>query len=449
MIDGYSAGVRGVDSPEGIDVQQAVDSAFTASARRWEHTVVAVRVVICLVMTVRSALIWSCSSLAIETARAWLIAPMLVVAVLYISASLAVARSQGPIERTLKISVALDTAVAFLALLGNVLWPWPGYPGIANMPDIAALTMATLAAGLRLSPGAALFGGILNCACFAALVLADLQISGMPPGTRAHQILLQGTFLAGAMVLSIIIAVRTRHLAERAVRAVLMAERARRSFGAILNEHHDVRTLLSAARLNADRLAGTGTVVMSSVVDDLRSDLDDVEASLNAIRGLAYSEFLVQVVHTVDVGEITRNVLERLGRRFPAVVLRLHIDERVEAEVAGGDTSLRRLLFNLVINACEGNGEHGATHVDVTVSRNSARQRVHVEVCDDGPGFAPELLGAPLGEIRSTKVGGSGFGLGISLALAQASGGTLIRGNAVRGGAMVSLSLPMAAPGYR
>jgi signal transduction histidine kinase len=437
--------VGGADSPEGIDVQQAVDAAFTASARRWERTVVVVRVVICLVMIVRSALIWNRSSLAIEVARAWLTAPMLVVAVLYIGTSIAVARSQGPIERALKISVALDTAVAFLALLPNVLWPWPGYPGIANTPDIAALTMATLAAGLRLSPGAALLGGILNSACFGALVLVDLQISGMPPGTRGHQILLQGTFLAGAMVMSIMIAVRTRHLAERAARAVLTAERTRRSFGEILHEHHDVRTLLSAARLNADRLAGTGTATLGSIVDDLRSDLDDVEARLNAIRELAYGELLtLQVVHTVDVVEVTRSVLERLGRRFPAVVLRLHTDERVEAEVAGGDATLRRLLFNLVINACEGDGVRGATHVDVNVRSDCPRQRVQVQVCDDGPGFAPELLGTRLGETRSTKAGGSGFGLRIALALAQASGGTLTRENAGRGGAVVSLSLPMA-----
>jgi len=133
-----------------------------------------------------------------------------------------------------------------------------------------------------------------------------------------------------------------------------------------------------------------------------------------------------------------------LDRRFPAVALELRIEERVDAEVAGGDASLRRLLFNLVINACEGDGECGAAHVDVKVRGDGAGRRVYIDVIDDGPGFSPEMLGTRLGETRSTKAGGSGFGLGIALAIVQASDGTLTRGNGNGGGAAVSLSLPMA-----
>jgi two-component system, NtrC family, C4-dicarboxylate transport sensor histidine kinase DctB len=100
--------------------------------------------------------------------------------------------------------------------------------------------------------------------------------------------------------------------------------------------------------------------------------------------------------------------------------------------------------LNLVINACEGDGQRRAARVDVEVRIDGAHGRVVVDVIDDGPGFPAEVLVARLGETRSTKLGGSGFGLVLTQAMAQASDGTLKRGNRSSGGAVVSLSLPLA-----
>jgi signal transduction histidine kinase len=423
--------------------EQAIDAAFATAARRWERILTGVRVVLCIAMFGRSALIWS---LVPNAVGAGLMAPMLCLAALYIAASIALTRSGAPIERVLKMSVALDTGAVFIALLGNVLHPWPGYSGLVNTPDIVGLAMATLACGLRLSPRTAVFGALLNATCFAALLVIDLVLRGMPPPLgRGYSYLLQASFLAGAAALAIVMAVRTRNLAVDAVRAALTAERAQRSLGALLHEHHDVRTLLSAARIDADRLAGQHPAPIGALVDDLRSGLDDVVDRINAIYARAHGELLtLGSRQRVEVGPVAHDVLERLGRRFPAVTLALHGEPTLEAEVAGGGTTLRRLLFNLVMNACEGDGARGAAHVDVTVHGDPAGGRVRIDVIDDGPGFAPELVGAPLGEARSTKANGSGLGLAVAQALAQASDGTLLHGNCAAAGARVSLSLPMA-----
>lgn len=422
--------------------EQAIDAAFATAARRWERILTGVRVVLCVAMFGRSALIWS---LVPNAVGAGLMAPMLGLAALYITASIALTRSCAPIERVLKMSVALDTGAVFIALLGNVLRPWPGYSGLVNTPDIVGLAMATLACGLRLSPRVAVFGALLNATCFAVLLVIDLVARDMPPPLgRGYSYLLQASFLVGAAALAIVMAVRTRNLAVDAVRAALTTERAQRSLGALLHEHHDVRTLLSAARLDADRLAGQQPAPIGPLVEDLRSDLDDAVRRINAIYARAHGELLtLGSRQRVDVGKIAREVLDRLGRRFPAVTLALHGDA-TEAEVAGGGTTLQRLLFNLVMNACEGDGARGATHVDVTVHGDPAARRVRIDVIDDGPGFAPEMVEAPLGEARSTKAGGSGLGLAVAQALTQASDGTLLHGNLAVAGARVSLSLPMA-----
>lgn len=432
------------ERPKAGLTQQAIDTALSTAARRWEWITGVARIVCCIAMYVRSVLIWNWSTSDPE--RAALTVPMFAMSSLYILGVIGLMRSRAPIERVLRFSVALDTTYAFSALLLNVVWPPRNYPGIANMPDIAALAMVTLAAGLRLSPSAALLGGVLNSACFCVLLTLDADVSGLPPpGQRASQYALQGTFLLAAVVLSLVIAVRTRRLVDSAVSAALTAQRVQRSFGAILHEHHDVRTLVSAARLTADRLATRGPSDADPLVSDLRSDLDRVEAQLNAIRARAYGELLtLEARRGVDVGEAVREVVGRLGRRFPAVMLALQIDERIEAEVAGGAAILRRLLLNLVSNACEGDGERGAVHVNIAVRGDRMRGVVQIDIVDDGPGFPDEVLHAEQGETYTTKADGSGFGLTIALTLAQASGGTLTRANGAAGGAVVSLTLPMA-----
>jgi signal transduction histidine kinase len=431
------------DDPALPGAQQAIDDAFEQTARRWERVVGAVRAFICLVMLARTLLIWN--DPMSEPGR---IQPALQIteAALYIAASFILSRSRAPVRPLLMLSVALDSVYVFAQFLPNVLSPWQGYLGIVNVPEIAVLSMATLVAGLRMSPGVAVFGGILNILCFVVLMLLDLKVSNLPePTMRGYQYMVHGTFLMTAVALSIVLAVRTRHLVDRAVRSALKAERTRRSFDAILHEHHDVRTLLSAVRLNADRLASGSQATARSLVADMRSDLGDVEALLNAIRARADSELLtLGSRHTVDVWQIARDVLDRLRRRFPAAALALRGERCVAAQVAGGEAMLRRVLLNLVINACEGDGERGAEHIDVEVRSDGARGRVTIDVIDDGPGFSADHLTAGLGQAGSTKVGGSGFGLGVALALAQASDGTLTRRNGNGGGAVVSLSLPLA-----
>ncbi|HEX3757189.1 MAG TPA: hypothetical protein VHW23_00720, partial [Kofleriaceae bacterium] len=297
--------------------QQAIDDAFEQTARRWERVVGAVRVLVCVVMLARTLLIWHDPTTEPERVRP---AALIVEAALYIAASFALSRSRVPIRRLLMLSVALDSVYLFTQYLPNVLSPWRGYLGIVNTPDIAGLWMVTLLAGLRLSPGVAVFGSILNILSFIVLMVLDLQISNLPePTMRGYQYMVHGTFLMGAVVLSIVLAVRTRQLVDHAVRSALKAERTRRSFDAILHEHHDVRTLLSAARLNADRLASGAQAAAGSLVAELRSDLGDVEALLNAIRARAQGELLaLGSRHTVDVRETAREVLDRLRRRFPA-----------------------------------------------------------------------------------------------------------------------------------
>src|SRR5262249_47262508 len=155
-----------------------------------------VRIVLCIALFTRSALIWHFAPAVVG--------PVLTHVAFYIAGSIALTRSSAPIDRLLLISVLLDTTLAFAALLGNVLRPWSGYDGVVSTPDFAALAMATLAGGLRLSPRAAVFSVVLNAACFVALLVLDHSLYELPRGGGYYQYMLQGSFLAATATMAIV-----------------------------------------------------------------------------------------------------------------------------------------------------------------------------------------------------------------------------------------------------
>src|SRR5262249_23936084 len=126
-------------------------------------------------------------------------------------------------------------------------------------------------------------------------------------------------------------------------------------------------------------------------------------------------------------------------RYFPAVSISLRGDSRPLAAVAGGEAALQRILFNVLVNACEGDARRQAANVEVIIT---AGEQVLIEILDDGPGLPPPVRAAAPGAGASNKIACGGIGLGIVAALVEASHGSLKRGNREPGGAAISVALP-------
>jgi nitrogen fixation/metabolism regulation signal transduction histidine kinase len=108
--------------------------------------------------------------------------------------------------------------------------------------------------------------------------------------------------------------------------------------------------------------------------------------------------------------------------------------------VRGDRLLLSRAVHNLLLNACEA-GPAGAT-VEVRVARANGEARI--DILDCGPGL-PEALRDRLFEpYVSTKKRGSGLGLSLVRDIVRQHGGTLSLENRPSGGAIASLSLPLA-----
>jgi signal transduction histidine kinase len=100
-------------------------------------------------------------------------------------------------------------------------------------------------------------------------------------------------------------------------------------------------------------------------------------------------------------------------------------------------------LFNLVKNAAEAAGQGGtvAMRIDATPDGGAS-----VAVSDSGPGVKPEDRPRLFEPFFSTKSSGTGLGLAVSQAIAEAHGGRIEADTGPLGGARFTLRLPSASP---
>ncbi len=117
--------------------------------------------------------------------------------------------------------------------------------------------------------------------------------------------------------------------------------------------------------------------------------------------------------HIVDLAELARNV----AQGFPGV----RFEARGEPEVLGDPDRLMQLVRNLVANAVRAAGRPEGVRVTV----GEAGGRAWVEVADDGPGIAPEVLPHLFERFSRGPEGGTGLGLAIAKQIAEAHEGTI------------------------
>jgi signal transduction histidine kinase len=240
-----------------------------------------------------------------------------------------------------------------------------------------------------------------------------------------------------------------------AVAAQILNERAeevqRRSsaFTEVIAFNHDISNALAGARLNADILAGIGASGSGPVNRaDFIAMVDDICAGLSRVKRVLHESRRIgrdtahpgEVISAVEIAPVVQSTFRSCARRFPSVSFHADAEPIGSARVLvrGGAVSLERVLENVIVNACEGNGARAARNVTASFER-APEGHISVIIRDDGPGFPPEMLLRPIDGFETTKANGTGLGLYTAERLITASGGALVRANDPRGGAVVSL----------
>lgn len=107
-------------------------------------------------------------------------------------------------------------------------------------------------------------------------------------------------------------------------------------------------------------------------------------------------------------------------------------------------TQLQQVLVNLAVNAVQAmaGGAAGEIHIR---SGQFAPDAVWLTVRDTGPGIAADEMDRLFRSFFTTKAAGMGMGLAICRSILEAHGGSIQAANAPEGGAVFTLTLPVAA----
>jgi signal transduction histidine kinase len=196
---------------------------------------------------------------------------------------------------------------------------------------------------------------------------------------------------------------------------------------------HDLKTPITRLRLRSELLEDPQ--IRAKFTADLQEMESMVGATLDFLRGLENGE----PVQPVDVTAL----LESLQADTAEVGGQVEIEGVARAPYPGRPQALKRCLANLLDNAVK----YGKL-AKVRVDDDDARLVIRIE--DEGPGIAQAELGKvfePFYRVeasRSRETGGTGLGLTIAKAVAEAHGGWLSLRNRVEGGIEARLTLPRA-----
>ncbi|MDQ2664018.1 MAG: HAMP domain-containing histidine kinase [Candidatus Eremiobacteraeota bacterium] len=200
---------------------------------------------------------------------------------------------------------------------------------------------------------------------------------------------------------------------------------------------HELRQPLTAISAEADLPASDKDSSLKRIAHRARG----MNNTLDDLLMLARADAGALAAGNAEVGDALAEASAEVRRQFPAVELRLEIEDA--ALVVGVAHSLLvRAFANLVRNAAQ----VARKRVEVRVRRDDAFAVVTVE--DDGPGIDPsdrQRIFRRFGRGKATVYAGIGLGLPIAAAVFEVAGGSVDASTAPTGGARFTIRLPLRA----
>jgi PAS domain S-box-containing protein len=232
-----------------------------------------------------------------------------------------------------------------------------------------------------------------------------------------------------------------RELRKRMVAADRLASLGRVAAGVAHEVNNPAAFLTLALPLAKERLAHGRTCEAVSLLDEAIGAMSQISEVMRDLGGVARDRPRALVdLATLANGAIRIGGHEAEGR----AKLERELEEGVAVIVRGARVA--QVLLNLILNAAQAIPKGNADNNRIVVRVRHAGDRAIVEVADTGPGV-PEHVGERIFEpffTTRTSLGGTGLGLWLSRAIVEEEGGTLTWRNRPEGGALFTVSLPLA-----
>jgi signal transduction histidine kinase len=255
--------------------------------------------------------------------------------------------------------------------------------------------------------------------------------------------------LMAAMFLAMVWHARRRQAAIEDARRMAAVEHRllERQRGFVRDASHELRTPITVARGHAELLR------VGSTDPQAIRDADIVIDELARLSRLAERLLILAAAEDVRFLDLrpleVRELVDETGRRWGGTIEReWRVEPYVSGEVVGDADRLRDAVDALVENAIHATGRGGS----VTISGRARGDRFVLEVSDDGMGIDPEQIPtmferfARADEPRTRRAGGTGLGLPIVKAIAEAHGGSVEAESDLGRGATFRIVLPGFTP---
>ena len=195
---------------------------------------------------------------------------------------------------------------------------------------------------------------------------------------------------------------------------------------------HEVRNPLSAVRLTVQMLArklpdDQSLTMISEEIERLDLIVDEL---------LAYSRGMAIAPEPVALDQIAATVIRLLRRQAEHAAVEITVSGP-GGIVRADPNRMRQLLINLLLNAIQA-AQRGGGMVGIELRRDG------FAVSDDGPGVLPEQLPHLFEAFRTTRPDGTGLGLHLARAIAQAHSAELRHEARSPGACFVLSGLPAA-----
>ncbi len=331
---------------------------------------------------------------------------------------------------------------AFAACNLALMWLWDGWEAV---PFHFIFTAVMLMYAVRLwnVPFVLVVAGLTALGCGGMTTLSIVRGSEHPAELVEVPLMLM---MIGAMAWH----VQTRRRAAAVVARVAaereaMLQRERRFFA---NVTHDLMTPLTIARGHVEvlRRAHRGAT------PDLEETCVVVLDELGRMEGLVEDLLLIGQLDTPDrINRVQLDAHAFLEKAAALVRTRASswsIDLEAHGEISVDPTAIERAIANLVDNAIA----HSRREDTVSLRARAHGDTLAIEVADEGAGIPPDALEHVFerfwrGQRSYTRRrGGSGLGLSIVHAVAEAHGGAVRVSSTVGRGTCVCLTLPGLAP---
>ncbi|CAI2932763.1 putative Histidine kinase [Aminobacter niigataensis] len=140
-----------------------------------------------------------------------------------------------------------------------------------------------------------------------------------------------------------------------------------------------------------------------------------------------------------EIVALTAADLERRG-------VKLELDLSAEAPEAVVDAiEMEQVLHNLIRNAADALEGAGTAGARISIATKIVGADAKIEVADNGPGIAPDVLPKLFVPFFTTKANGMGLGLSLCQTLVERVDGRIEAGNGAGGGARFVITLPRAS----